>query len=83
MTAAHAPVEAPAAGPLATEPSPVTIMQVASGFMAAKHLFAANELGLFEALGDSPADLDPRRPNGAHPPGGADKRRRDGGARAT
>jgi hypothetical protein len=44
--------------PLATEPSPATIMQLASGFMAAKHLFAANELGLFEALADSPADLD-------------------------
>jgi SAM-dependent methyltransferase len=33
-------------------------MQLASGFMAAKHLFAANELGLFEALADSPANLD-------------------------
>ena len=33
-------------------------MQLASGFMAAKHLFA-NELGLFEALADSPATLDP------------------------
>jgi SAM-dependent methyltransferase len=58
MTTTHTPAEAPAAGPLATEPSPVTIMQLASGFMAAKHLFAANELGLFEALGDSPANLD-------------------------
>src|SRR5512132_1683849 len=45
-------------GPLATEPSPATIMQLASGFMAAKHLFAANELGLFEALADAPATLD-------------------------
>jgi SAM-dependent methyltransferase len=53
----HAPA-APATGPLATEPSPATIMQLASGFMAAKHLFAANELGLFEALADSPATLD-------------------------
>ena len=33
-------------------------MQLAAGFMAAKHLFAASELGLFEALADSPADLD-------------------------
>jgi len=38
--------------------SPEPIMKLASGFMAAKHLFAANELGLFEALGDSPATLD-------------------------
>jgi SAM-dependent methyltransferase len=57
MTTTHPPAEA-AAGPLATEPSPATIMQLASGFMAAKHLFAANELGLFEALADSPATLD-------------------------
>jgi methyltransferase family protein len=41
-----------------TEPTPATIMQLASGFMAAKHLFAANELGLFEALADSPATLE-------------------------
>jgi SAM-dependent methyltransferase len=33
-------------------------MRLASGFMAAKHLFAANELGLFEALADSPATID-------------------------
>jgi len=48
----------PAAGAPTTEPSPATIMQLASVFMAAKHLFAANELGLFEALADSPANLD-------------------------
>jgi hypothetical protein len=48
----------PAAGAQATEPSSATIMQLASGFMAAKHLFAASELGLFEALADSPANLD-------------------------
>jgi SAM-dependent methyltransferase len=47
-----------AEGALAAEPSPAAIMQLASGFMAAKHLFAANELGLFEALADSPANLD-------------------------
>lgn len=58
MTATHAPAEALAAGPIATEPNPATIMQLASGFMAAKHLFAASELGLFEALADSPANLD-------------------------
>jgi SAM-dependent methyltransferase len=33
-------------------------MQLAAGFMAAKHLFTASELGLFEALADSPAGLD-------------------------
>ncbi len=54
----HAPATTAPAGPPTTEPSPATIMQLASGFMAAKHLFAANELGLFEALADSPATLD-------------------------
>jgi SAM-dependent methyltransferase len=39
-------------------PSPERIMSVASGFMSAKHLFAASELGLFEALADAPATLD-------------------------
>jgi SAM-dependent methyltransferase len=38
--------------------TPEPIMRVASGFMAASHLFAASELGLFEALADSPATLD-------------------------
>lgn len=38
--------------------SPEPIMRLASGFMAAKHLFAASELGIFEALADSPATLD-------------------------
>jgi hypothetical protein len=42
----------------APPPDPEPIMRVASGFMAAKHLFAANELGLFEALADSPAPLE-------------------------
>jgi SAM-dependent methyltransferase len=57
--ATHAPTAtAAAAEPLATEPNPATIMQLASGFMAAKHLFAASELGLFEALADSPATLE-------------------------
>lgn len=43
-----------------TQPTenPEPIMRVASGFMAAKHLFAASELGLFEALAESPATLD-------------------------
>jgi ubiquinone/menaquinone biosynthesis C-methylase UbiE len=38
--------------------SPEPIMRLASGFMASKHLFAANELGLFEALGGSPTTID-------------------------
>ena len=38
--------------------SPEPILQLASGFMAAKHLFAASELCLFEALADAPAPLD-------------------------
>ena len=38
-------------------PSPEPIMRLAFGFMAAKHLFAANDLGLFEALGEGPTDL--------------------------
>lgn len=42
----------------ASTASPEPIMRIASGFMAAKHLFAANELGIFEALGESPATLD-------------------------
>jgi len=33
-------------------------MRLASGFMSAKHLFAASELGVFEALADSPATLE-------------------------
>jgi len=33
-------------------------MRLAAGFMAAKHLFAANELGIFEALAEAPATLD-------------------------
>lgn len=38
--------------------TPEPIMRLASGFMAAKHLFAASELGLFEVLADSPATID-------------------------
>jgi ubiquinone/menaquinone biosynthesis C-methylase UbiE len=37
--------------------TPDLILQVAQGFMASKHLFAASELGLFEALGEGPVDL--------------------------
>jgi hypothetical protein len=38
--------------------TPEPILRLASGFMAAKHLFAATELGLFEALADSPTTID-------------------------
>ncbi len=38
--------------------SPESILQVANGFMAAKHLFIANEIGLFEALAEGPRNLD-------------------------
>jgi SAM-dependent methyltransferase len=44
--------------PATAEVSPEPILRLASGFMAAKHLFAASELGLFEALANAPATLD-------------------------
>jgi hypothetical protein len=37
---------------------PEALFKVASGFMAAKHLFAAAELGLFASLGEGPATLE-------------------------
>lgn len=37
--------------------TPDQIFRLAQGFMASKHLFAASELGLFEALGEGPTDL--------------------------
>jgi hypothetical protein len=43
--------------PTTPETGPVTpdsIMEVARGFMAAKHLFAASSIGLFETLADGP-----------------------------
>lgn len=40
----------------AVDPEP--IIRLASGFMAAKHLFAASELGLFEALANSAATVE-------------------------
>lgn len=39
------------------EITPDSIMKIAMGFMAAKHLFAANEVGLFEALAAGPASI--------------------------
>lgn len=50
--------EPDAGGRQSSSVTPEPIMRLASGFMAAKHLFAANELGLFEALADSPATID-------------------------
>ena len=41
-----------------TDVAPEPVFRVASGFMAAKHLFVANEVGLFEQLADGPATLD-------------------------
>ncbi|HKT17525.1 MAG TPA: methyltransferase [Stellaceae bacterium] len=37
--------------------TPDSIMKIAMGFMAAKHLFAANEVGLFEALAAGPGSI--------------------------
>ena len=44
-----------------TPPSSVTpdsVIQLATGFMASKHLFVANEIGLFQHLAVGPATLD-------------------------
>jgi SAM-dependent methyltransferase len=41
-----------------TQVTPDAILDVASGFMAAKHLFVASEIGLFSALADAPLSLD-------------------------
>ena len=38
--------------------SPDLVFQTATGFMMSKHLFAANDLGLFEKLADRPLTLD-------------------------
>lgn len=48
----------PAAADPVAAPNPESLMSIASGFMSAKHLFAASELGLFEALADAPATID-------------------------
>jgi hypothetical protein len=40
------------------EVTPDPIMRIAMGFMAAKHLFIASEIGVFEQLGGGPATLD-------------------------
>jgi ubiquinone/menaquinone biosynthesis C-methylase UbiE len=38
--------------------TPEPILKIATGFMAAKQLFAASEIGLFEALAEGPAALE-------------------------
>jgi len=48
--------------------TPEPILSIAMGFMAAKHLFAASELGLFEALADGPAPLEELAKHMAVPP---------------
>jgi SAM-dependent methyltransferase len=40
-----------------SDTTPYRIFEIAQGFMASKHLFAASELGVFEALGEGPVDL--------------------------
>jgi ubiquinone/menaquinone biosynthesis C-methylase UbiE len=48
--------------------TPEPILKIATGFMAAKHLFAASELGLFEALADGPVALEALAKHMAVPP---------------
>jgi ubiquinone/menaquinone biosynthesis C-methylase UbiE len=48
--------------------TPEPVLKVAIGFMAAKHLFAASELGLFEALANGPAKLEELAGRMAVPP---------------
>ncbi|HEX5164997.1 MAG TPA: methyltransferase dimerization domain-containing protein, partial [Thermomicrobiales bacterium] len=40
-----------------SEVTPDILFQIAGGFMTAKHLFIANEVGLFEHLASGPASL--------------------------
>jgi methylase of polypeptide subunit release factors len=40
------------------EVTPDPVMRIAMGFMAAKHLFVASEIGVFENLSNGPATLD-------------------------
>lgn len=43
--------------PATATPDPETVLAIAGGFMSAKHLFVASELGIFEALAEGPTDL--------------------------
>lgn len=59
MTAGTSPDAAlEATSPPSSSLTPESIMRLASGFMSAKHLFAASELGVFEAIADSPATIE-------------------------
>lgn len=53
MTITHQTTASPT-----NSPDPAPIFKIATGFMAAKALFAASELGLFEALAETPASLE-------------------------
>lgn len=44
--------------PATAPPDPEAVLSIAGGFMAAKHLFAASELGIFEALAEGPTEID-------------------------
>jgi hypothetical protein len=52
------PSQAPTDAPSGDVAGPDRIFQIASGFMAAKHLFVANEVGLFAAMAEGPRSLD-------------------------
>lgn len=43
---------------MTTPVTPESIMRIGAGFMAAKHLFTASELGVFTALAEGPRTLD-------------------------
>ena len=57
-SAAIGPSQAPTGAGSRAVVAPDPIFQIASGFMAAKHLFVVNEVGLFEELAEGPATLD-------------------------
>ncbi len=67
QTQAHPDPSPPGAPP----PDPGPIMQTATGFMAAKHLFAASEAGLFVALADGPLAADQLAEKTGVPPAAA------------
>ena len=50
--------QAPTGTPSREAVAPDPIFQIASGFMAAKHLFVANEVGIFAGLAKGPRRLD-------------------------
>jgi hypothetical protein len=56
-TAPHQPQAGQTASGSEPAVKPDAIFQIASGFMAAKHLFVANEVGLFKGLANGPRTL--------------------------